>query len=181
MSQRANTGATRGEAAVRLVVDRVDLSALPRWRDIVSAGGQLGMTSLAGARELANLGAASSVDALLLLVEDHELDGIPLSGEGIELLRFPIPDMDVPSDRDGLRRTLGHALARLRAGQSVVVACYGGLGRTGTIVACLLRDGGLDADAAIALTRASRRHAIEGPIQEAFVADWDWPVRETVE
>jgi protein-tyrosine phosphatase len=171
MSQRASTGATRGEAVNRLVVDQVDLSGIPGFRDVGSAGGRLGMTSLAGARELANRGAASAVDAILLLVEDHELDGVPLA-EGIDLLRFPIPDMDVTSDRDGLRLTLDDVLGRLRAGQTVVVACFGGLGRTGTVVACLLRDGGLDADSAIALTRASRPRTIERDSQLDFVAGW---------
>ena len=73
---------------------------------------------------------------------------------------------------DGLRRTLDDVLSRLRAGESVVVACRGGLGRTGTIVGCLLRDGGLDGDAAIALTRASRKNTIERDTQERFVRDW---------
>ena len=119
------------------------------------------------------------VDTLLLLVEDHELEAarVPniaeaMAGQGIELLRFPIVDMDVTSDRDGLRRTLDDVLSRLQAGKSVAVACRGGLGRTGTVVGCLLRDGGLDGDAAIALTRASRKNTIERDTQERFVRDW---------
>jgi hypothetical protein len=40
-----------------------------------------------------------------------------------------------------------------------------------------LRDGGLDTDAAIALTRASRRHTIENPTQERFISSWTWPER----
>ena len=51
-----------------------------------------------------------------------------MTGQGIELLRFPIVDMDVTSDRDGLRRTLDDVLSRLQAGKSVAVACRGGLG-----------------------------------------------------
>ncbi len=118
-------------------------------------------------------------DAMLLLVEDHELEasGVPdlpkvIDGEGIELLRFPVPDFGVTDDRDGLRAVLDDALARVRAGQRVVVACRAGRGRTGTIVACLLRDAGLDAEAAIGLTRASRTGTIEREAQERFVKDW---------
>ena len=103
-----------------------------------------------------------------------------LAGEGIDLLRFPIVDMTVTADRDGLRAMLDDVLARIAAGQRVVVACRGGMGRTGTIVGCLLRDGGLDGDAAIALTRASRKDTIERDIQERFVEAWDWSPREVL-
>ena len=177
-------------------VDWVDLSSVPGLRGVADAGGRLGMTFLPGKQrdgwsglhwrdlsaDAARMRHEHGVDALLLLVEDHELEGarVPeiatvMAEQGIELLRFPIVDMDVASDRAALRVALDDVRVRLAAGHSVAVACRGGLGRTGTIVACLLRDGGLDADAAIALTRASRRHTIERHTQEAFVADWAWP------
>lgn len=182
-------------------VDWVDLASVPRLRGVAAASGRLGMTFLPGkqrdgwsglhwrdlAADVARLRGEVGVDALLLLVEDHELEaaGVPdieavTTGEGIDLVRFPIVDTQVTPDRDGLRLTLDDALARLVAGQSVVVACRGGLGRTGTIVGCLLRDGGLDPGAAIALTRASRKHTIETGAQEQFVTDWDWPVRDAL-
>jgi protein-tyrosine phosphatase len=103
-----------------------------------------------------------------------------MAAAGVDLVRFPIPDMDVTTDRDGLRRVLDDVLARLRGGQCVAVACRGGLGRTGTIVACLLRDAGLDGDEAIALTRASRHDTIERQSQVDFVHDWSWPPREAL-
>jgi hypothetical protein len=163
------------------------------------APGQLGMTFLPGKQrdgwsgphwrdlevDVARLRDVHGVDAFLLLVEDHELEGarVPeiasvMADAGIEFLRFPIRDMEVTEDRGGLRAALDDVLTRLRAGQRVAVACRGGLGRTGTIVGCLLRDAGLDADEAIALTRASRRNTIERDIQERFVADWDGQGRE---
>ena len=58
------------------------------------------------------------------------------------------------------------------AGQTVVIACYGGYGRTGTVVGCLLRDAGLDGAAAIALARATRPGAVERPGQVTFVEEW---------
>jgi protein-tyrosine phosphatase len=127
------------------------------------------------------------VGTLVLLVEDHELEmarvtdiADAMSAAGIELLRFPIPDMDVTADRAGLRRVLDDVLVRLRGGQCVAVACRGGLGRTGTVVACLLRDAGLGADEAIALTRASRHDTIERGTQVNFVHEWEWPPREAL-
>ncbi len=101
------------------------------------------------------------VQTFVLLVEDHELDRTGTSriaevmaANGIELLRYPIVDIDVPADPVAFAAFLAQVEDRLRAGRRVAVACKGGLGRTGTTVGCLLRDAGLDADAAVVLTRA---------------------------
>jgi ADP-ribosylglycohydrolase/protein-tyrosine phosphatase len=202
----------RGRDVVVPLVDR--LLATEGWRtstlnplrvDWVDAdlpwSGRLGMTFLPGKQrdgwsglhwrdlstDVRRLRDVHGADALLLLVEDHELVGARVShiGEamadaGIELLRFPIADMTVTSDEDGLRVVLDDVLVRLAAGQRVVVACRGGLGRTGTVVGCLLRDAGLDGQSAIDLTHRSRHDTIQGHVQEQFVADWDWPRREVL-
>ena len=53
-----------------------------------------------------------------------------------------------------------------------MIACFGGFGRTGTAVACLLQDAGLTPDEAITLTRETRPGTIERQIQVEFVQDW---------
>jgi ADP-ribosylglycohydrolase len=174
-----------------LRVDWVDLTEVPGFAGWT---GRLGMTFLIGKHDLgsagrhwrdleldaAHLRAHWQADAYLLLVEDHELTevGVPdighvLAAHQVDLLPFPIADQEVPANRDAFRALLDDVRRRIERGQSVVVACRGGLGRTGTVVACLLRDGGLDARAAIALTRASRHDTIESASQEAFVAAWE--------
>ncbi len=179
----------------------VDLAAVPGLRGAAAAGGRLGMTFLPGKQregwsgrhwrtldaDVARLRGEHGVNSFLLLVEDHELDAtrVPdiadaMAAAGIDLMRFPIVDMQVTPDRDGLRAVLDDVLRRLVAGETVVVACRGGMGRTGTIVGCLLRDGGLDGWPAIEHTRASRKHTIERDTQEQFVLDWDWPPREVL-
>ncbi len=95
-----------------------------------------------------------------------------MAGEGIELLRFPIPDFGVTDDPVGLGEALAAVGTRIRNGQTVVVACRAGRGRTGTVVGCLLRDGGLAADSAIELTRSTRPGTIERDVQEGFVREW---------
>ena len=167
-----------------LRVDWVDLASVPGLRGVTAARGRLGMAGVGGldlAVVAEGLRQDHDADAFLLLLEDHEVpDGrVPeIEGEGFELLRHPIRDMDVPSDRELLRLTLDDVLGRLHAGQTVVIACYGGYGRTGTIVGCLLRDAGLDGAAAVALARATRPGAIERPGQVTFVEDWDAQWRE---
>ena len=195
----------RGVLRARTASVRVDwvadLPSVPGLRGVADAGGRLGMTFLPGKQrdgwtgmhwrdlqtDVARLRGELGVDTLLLLVEDHELVAarVPdiadtMAAAGIHLIRFPIVDMHVTDDRDGLRLVLDDVLARLARGQSVAVACRGGMGRTGTIVGCLLRDGGLSPDAAINLTRASRKNTIERHTQEQFVTAWDWPPREAL-
>lgn len=180
-------------SAVALVGEQIrvdwvqDLESLPRFRGVVAAGGGLGMTVAPGRRDVAALRGVERVDTFVLLIEDHELEllddpGIAaaMAEAGIELLRFAIVDGSVPVPGGGFRSLLDDLLARLARGQRVVVACRAGLGRTGTLVGCLLRDGGLDGDSAIATTRASRPDTIENERQEAYVNGWDWPPREAL-
>lgn len=175
-----------------LRIDAVDLSQIPGLAD---APGGLAMTFLPGkqgdgwtglwwrdpdadARRLRE----NAADALLLLVEDHELiearapDVVDrLAAAGVETIRHPVVDMDVPADRDAYRATLADVIARIRASETVVVACRGGLGRTGTAVACLLVQVGMSPRDAIDLTRRSRPKTIERATQERFVKGWAGP------
>jgi ADP-ribosylglycohydrolase/protein-tyrosine phosphatase len=173
-----------------LRVDWVDLSAVPGLRD---APGRLGMTILPGKQyvgwhgpawrdlevDVARLREVHGCDVFLLLVEDQELVDTRTTAiveaferHGIELVRHPVVDMSVPSDEKAFRTTLEAMSAALRAGKSVVVACRGGLGRTGTAVACMLVDAGLAPDRAIALTRATRKETIERDSQVELVRRW---------
>ncbi|MCI3928956.1 protein-tyrosine phosphatase family protein [Streptomyces sp. AN091965] len=79
------------------------------------------------------------------------------------------PDFRLPSDREEARRLLGEAWARA-ATERVEVACGGGLGRTGTALACLAVLDGVPADEAVGYVRAGyHRRAVETPWQRRFV------------
>ena len=56
--------------------------------------------------------------------------------------------------------------------RKVAVHCGGGLGRTGTLLACYLVKGGLNPSEAIARVRAVRPGSVETPAQEAAVEDY---------
>ena len=168
----------------------IDFSQVP---DLPRPEGRLGMTFLPGKRHVgiaghhwrdleldaARLREVHGVDTLMLLVEDHELAtfGVPdilevARSHGIAVLRYPVVDGGVPADTSRLRRLLEDIAGWLAEGDRVVVACRGGLGRTGTFVALVLRGLGLDAATAIAVTRTGRHSTIENAAQEAFVAGW---------
>ncbi len=156
------------------------------------APGRMGLTFLPGkhgastrypgltyARDLAHDLAAlhdAGVRVLLLLVEDHELrrwgdPGIVEAAErqGITIRRHPLPDGSAPTST-GEMRALVEALRVERAERDVAVACMGGVGRTGTVAACALVEGGMTADGAIRFVRRVRHpDAVETTEQRAFV------------
>ena len=119
---------------------------------------------------------ADGVRRLILLVEDAELrrwsdPGIVERGSagGVEVLRHPIPDGRAPSSLAEMRTILAE-IRGARATANVAVACMGGVGRTGTVAACALVDGGMTPDQAIAMVRAVRHPtAVETAEQERFV------------
>ena len=125
--------------------------------------------------DLAALRAAGIV-RLVLLVDDRELDrwGDPSLVEraaelGIEVDRHPITDGSTPVDNAAMRAILA-SIAEARGRGQVAVACMGGVGRSGTVVACALVGAGWDANAAIGHVRRLRHPtAVETPAQEAFV------------
>ena len=79
------------------------------------------------------------------------------------------PDFRLPADRE---RAIGHIRAlhaRALAGERVEVACGGGVGRTGTVIACLAVLSGVPAADAVAWTRANyHERAVETPWQRAW-------------
>jgi ADP-ribosyl-[dinitrogen reductase] hydrolase len=179
----------RTSATHPIRVDWVDPASVP-----TAAGwtGELGMTFLPGKKDrgvkgdhwrdlesdVARLASEWKVDTFVLLVEDKDLEATKVSrsgivdsmaAHGIDLIRYPIAEAGVPSDKASFADHLASIEERLRSGQRVVVACRGGLGRTGTMVGCLLRDAGLAGPAAVALTRKSRDNTIENDDQERFV------------
>ena len=122
---------------------------------------------------------AAGVRLLVLLVEDNELRrwGEPRIADlardaGLELVRFPLRDGTAPKTRTEMD-DIQDAIHRSRSEGDVVVACMGGVGRSGTVAACALVRAGLAADAAISRVRELRHPtAVETRAQEAFVRDY---------
>jgi len=86
------------------------------------------------------------------------------------------PDFLLPKDREQAVREI-HALHdRARDGLGIEVACGGGVGRTGTVIACLAVLGGLGPAEALAWTRAEYHpRAVETPWQRRWVTRF--PIR----
>jgi protein-tyrosine phosphatase len=122
-------------------------------------------------------GAASVVT----LVEGHELVslGVPDLGErilqrGLQWHHLPIADLSAPGP--GFEAGWTAVAVQLRQlvvdGGRVLVHCRGGLGRAGTVAACLLVELGEAPRDAVLRVRAARPNAIETAGQERYVLSY---------
>lgn len=80
------------------------------------------------------------------------------------------PDFGLPRDRATAAALIRALHERALAGQRVEVACGGGVGRTGTVLACLAVRAGVPSREAVAWTRAHHHpRAVETPWQRRWV------------
>jgi hypothetical protein len=131
-------------------------------------------------------GAGGAVEALeragvtLFVDLTHAVD--PLDGyehrlAGAHRVWHPIPNMGTPTSEQVAAILDDVDEARARGG-TVYLHCWGGIGRTGTVVGCWLVRHGLDRGDAIATIAELRRRVAgerpspETPGQEALVRSW---------
>ena len=94
---------------------------------------------------------------------------------GLEVIRFPVPDFGVPRDSTAFGALVADVLARLTRGDGVFVHCFAGQGRTGIVLACLLRAVGFTDDPVLEIRRIYHPHAVESAEQRRFVRDLALP------
>lgn len=94
-------------------------------------------------------------------------------------LRLPIDDTDVPPPWR-MRVILDAIETAVAAGEVAYIHCWGGVGRTGTVVGCLLREAGTEPDAVLDELQALRAHTPRGvnrrspenALQRDYVTGW---------
>ncbi|MDK2914179.1 MAG: hypothetical protein PWQ79_1094 [Thermococcaceae archaeon] len=108
-------------------------------------------------------GVAKDFDAVVVLVEEHELP-YPLEEwekRGLEVLHSPIPDFTAPSVEQ-LLEIFRWIEERVREGKKVLIHCMGGLGRSGTVAtAWLMYSKGFSLREALMEVRKKRPGAVE--------------------
>lgn len=100
-------------------------------------------------------------------------------GIEVKYFRYGVRDLGVPTERDQMKRILATIREEIDAGRPVYVHCWGGVGRTGTVIGCWLVEGGLAGPAAIekiAELRAGMpersRRSPESDEQCRYVCEW---------
>lgn len=132
---------------------------------------------------------SEGIGTVLALVEDQDFPffGIAMSADdyvaavaeaGLVLLRHPIPDHGVPTSLPAFVATITGLNDRLRAGESILVHCAAGIGRTGLAAACSLVALGAGVEEAVAIVRATNAFRIETAGQLRFVEEFALTVRD---
>jgi protein-tyrosine phosphatase len=128
-------------------------------------------------RDVARLRDRYRASTLVTLMEAAELRAHGLDGlfaevrrAGLESLWLPIPDMGAPASVEQARALVERILERLEGSRTVVLHCLGGLGRSGTLAACVLAVRGRETGEALRMVRRARPGSVQTGVQEAFVA-----------
>jgi protein-tyrosine phosphatase len=125
---------------------------------------------------------ALPLDGRLISISGGPFDAMPEGARGLCLeadaarigeaeWRLDVPDYGVP-DEAGLRAILAQMLEAMRTAPNDAyhIGCKAGIGRTGTVMACLaIMAGAVEGDPVAWLRTAYYQGAIETPGQEAFV------------
>ncbi len=157
-------------------------------KDVIDTG-FLGLTHTPGAyqgtrdEDLAFL-AAEGVNRIVCLQQPSEFNYVVPDTEsleertrnvealGMEFTHFPIEDFGTP-DLEGAGKLVQEIQDELARGRRLIVHCFAGLGRAGTISASVLVARGWPADEAVALVRSVRPGAVQTAAQQQFVSAFE--------
>jgi protein-tyrosine phosphatase len=158
--------------------------------ELTGLPGRLGLTRAPGLRWPGRAGPAARADPLgedlgqlagehgatllVTLLTRRELDalgGLRRSARalGMAWIHHPIPDMEPPASPAAAAGLVALLADHLSTGRTAVVHCLAGLGRTGTVAACLLVAQGRAAGEAIAAVRSVRPGSVQSVAQASFV------------
>jgi atypical dual specificity phosphatase len=119
-------------------------------------------------RETALAALAQQGVSLLINLHTRAHDPARLAQHSLTEIHLPVADFTAPSPEQ-LERGVEAIEQAIAAGRVVAVHCGGGLGRTGTLLACYLTRRGLAPAAAIAYVRRVRPGSVETRAQATAV------------
>jgi protein-tyrosine phosphatase len=120
---------------------------------------------------LADLG----VSTIACLLDDHEMPTDLVAAydtAALENVRIQIPDFGRPPSAEALSSFLDDLLLRLRRRETIYLHCFAGIGRTGTVLACLLKTAGASDDPVRLVRSIYDARALETEAQQRFARDF---------
>ena len=159
-------------------------------RDLLKQPGRIGMTIAPGKHDeeadivwkrnlktdLTRLHEHYGIDRLVCLLEGEELHhlGIPnlltaASAHGMVTEHLPIPDDGLPDSMTAFSALVDQLLNAVSTGESVLIHCNGGRGRTGMLAACCLVGLGYFPEDAIVKIQQARTGALSVAIKRDYV------------
>lgn len=122
-------------------------------------------------RELRGLGFGA-----IVTVCEEPLESDPLDKHEFRSLHLDVSDFTAPT-LEQIEAAMQFVGESARAGEAVLIHCFAGMGRTGTLLACYLVSEGRPAGEAIDEVRRARPGSIEDPSQERVIHAWELHVR----
>ncbi len=114
------------------------------------------------AEELAEM-RGDGIDVVVSLLEPHEVEDLGLRNEarlcaevGMGFLSFPISDRGVPASRTETCELGRSIVGGILAGQSVVIHCRAGIGRSSVLASCVLAGFGIGIEEGFDLISSTR-------------------------
>ncbi|MBV5319005.1 MAG: dual specificity protein phosphatase family protein [Desulfobulbaceae bacterium] len=122
----------------------------------------------------------AGVTAFIDLTEDHELSPYSEMIESVSYQRFPVKDRTIPTSIEKTTAILDAIDHHIAQGEIVYVHCWGGVGRTGTIIGCWLSRHGSSGKAAYdqlqelwkACPKSVYRISPESDEQKEYLMEW---------
>ncbi|MEJ6023994.1 protein-tyrosine phosphatase family protein [Ramlibacter sp. PS4R-6] len=129
-------------------------------------------------REFEDKAKAGGLKVVVCLTPRDEIDelspdygaAVRRGGASYEWVHLPVPNFGVPPDAKAFRAAIDRIARRIEAGESVLMHCAAGMGRTGSAAACVLKALGLPAEEALERVRAAGSNP-QNAAQSGFV-DW---------
>ncbi len=145
------------------------------WIDFPESKGRLGVLPKESIENqyLERLGElkAEGVSLIVSLLGDAEVEGEAegpkVEAEGMKFQWFPLADWGVPKDDAHAAQILAPITAALQAGESVVVHCHYGIGRSPTIAALAMVHHGVSALESISRISRARQHRVPDTAAQA--------------
>lgn len=151
---------------------RIALSVAPGKRDEESE--QIWQRDLR--TDLDRLQSEYSIDRWVCLLEAAELQQLEIpdlltkvEDRGIRPAHLPIPDEGLPESMEAFSAVVGEVVKAVSVGETVLIHCKGGRGRTGLLAAAVLVQLGYPPDAAISLVRQVRAGALSVALKQDYV------------